>query len=327
MRLHVLAASVLSFLGFTSAIPASDRIPTAISQIKPATGLNSSSNPLTSFDQRIEVPGTDTVLYANQGTQVPRIPLRILIYRVQFELNDLIAKYGRDRIPAVSGIPKYSFQTTTPQGVDCYFFTNVIVGETISYGLINETLAGLKRYLIDEGRSEQLVFEIYSGRVGKGFGGLAVGDPTADVMQASSNDTSISSDPARVAAFASVTATDVELSCTFAGPLSSGDILQVLSLARNAAAAGVRQSGAGAELPGETGEWEVEGHLGAMFKILGVAPRHITWGIMAGAVSQLRRILIYDRVNRETECTIHVEGIEGSAGIIGVKAAGVSAQR
>ncbi|KAL8711482.1 MAG: hypothetical protein Q9220_004140 [cf. Caloplaca sp. 1 TL-2023] len=205
-------------------------------------------------------------------------------------------------------------------GTECYFFTSVIIGETISYGLIDETLAGLKMYLLDQRRSQQLIFEIYSGEAQKGYGGLAIGTQTADVMEASSNDTSFTSDLSRVASLASFTATTVELSCTFAGSLPSSSILQVLSLARSAAAIGVRQQGAGAELPGTTGEWEVEGHLGAIFKIAGVAPKHLTWGVMAGAVSELRRILIYDRVNKETECTIHAEGIEGVVGIVGVRA-------
>lgn len=55
-------------------------------------------------------------------------------------------------------------------------------------------------------------------------------------------------------------------------------------------------------LPGVAGEYEKDGHRGAVFRIDGLAPAHLTWQITIGVVATLKAILVGDHVPREATC-------------------------
>lgn len=135
--------------------------------------------------------GTDTVVWISEGRKVDYIPLRILLGRIQLDLDDRIAKYGPDAVPGLHPqAPKYSYYTTTPQGTECYFFISAFSQGALTYRLINETLAGLKVFLVGPGRNEQAVFQVEDRERMEAFGGLSVG-PQARNLEALSNDTSV----------------------------------------------------------------------------------------------------------------------------------------
>lgn len=55
-----------------------------------------------------------------------------------------------------------------------------------------------------------------------------------------------------------------------------------------------------------TGEWEVDGHLGAAFKILGLAPAHLTRQMTQGATTGLDARIIGGKRPIEVACTMTV---------------------
>lgn len=71
----------------------------------------------------------------------------------------------------------------------CYFFVNVFNGQRLDYGLVNETVLGLKMFILETGHAENVVFNVENQRLIKAFGGLSVGGRVAEAM---SNNSSIS---------------------------------------------------------------------------------------------------------------------------------------
>ncbi|KAL8719334.1 MAG: hypothetical protein Q9225_003655 [Loekoesia sp. 1 TL-2023] len=326
MWFSIVASIIITFSSFVSAIPASNHIPTAITQ---AAGGNSNGTDLASnpsnpvpdvFDQRFPVPGTDTVLRIAKGSKANPYSLEILLTGALFDLDSLIRKHGPQAVPGNPDIPIYSFLTTTPGGEEGYFFVRALSTAGLTYQLVNETLAGLRIFLLNQGRNEQPVFRVEDLDHTEAFGGVSVG-PSAETLKALSNDTSLASDPTTLAVLSNI---DVRLRCHFAKPLSPAAILQLLSIVRNKAKEMIQQEGPDGYLPGQTGQYTADGHLGAEFDIRGITPHRLTWQIMAGAVEGLKNILLEHHVAREAQCSVAVgDNIVGivqvSASPIGVR--------
>ena len=130
------------------------------------------------------------MLWIAKGTQVPRLSLQILLIRAQMDMNDLIARFGPDGVPGNPNVPTYSFLTKTPAGAEGYFFISTLSRGTLNYGLANETLVGLKIFLLDQGRNEQVVFEVEGGPQRYAFGGLSI-TQGAEVSGTLSNNTAV----------------------------------------------------------------------------------------------------------------------------------------
>ncbi|KAL8804083.1 MAG: hypothetical protein Q9182_002796 [Xanthomendoza sp. 2 TL-2023] len=97
---------------------------------------------------------------------------------------------------------------------------------------------------------------------------------------------------------------DVKVRCTWGGALSHSAIIQVLALARTEALSMIQKESMTGLLPGPTGEWSTEGHLGAKFRIVGTAPGHLTWGLMQAGVQALRVVLVAEKLAKEAACTL-----------------------
>lgn len=178
-------------------------------------------------------------------------------------------------------------------------------------------------YLLEGGRNEGVVFEVEERGQEEGmeaFGGVAVvkvgggggsgGGIGGDGVEGIGNGNKTVEDPHDPP--------EISLHCTFSRPLPSSGILQVLLLARLYADSQIREHGADAYLPGEWGQWGKDGDFGASFLIQGVPPHRMIWGVMKGVVERLKDILVEQRVNRETECNVEVEGEERGKEVVGV---------
>lgn len=141
------------------------------------------------FDQRFQVPGTDTVLWIANGSKVSPYYLETLLTRALFDLDSLIRKYGPQAVPGNPDIPIYSFLTATPAGDEGYFFVSALsTGGHLTYQLVNNILAGLRIFLLHQGRNEQAIFEVQDLDHTEAFGGASVG-PSAETLEALSNGT------------------------------------------------------------------------------------------------------------------------------------------
>ncbi|KAL8644151.1 MAG: hypothetical protein Q9226_007909 [Calogaya cf. arnoldii] len=139
--------------------------------------------------------------------------------------------------------------------------------------MVNEILAGLDTFMFKQNHLANLFFRVETttpravratGGVSVGFTGPSLKNET-DPLIMSSND-------------------DINLKCTWGDDLPQEAIKEALDLAHDKLRVAMYSPGRNAEMPGATGEWSSEpGHV-AMFKIVGVAPAHITWGNMQDAV-------------------------------------------
>ncbi|KAL8677184.1 MAG: hypothetical protein Q9186_006360 [Xanthomendoza sp. 1 TL-2023] len=75
--------------------------------------------------------------------------------------------------------------------------------------------------------------------------------------------------------------------------------MQVLAIADDEAKSMIQKETIMGYLPGRTGEWYTEGYLGAKFRIVGIAPVHLMWGLMEAAVQALKTVLVVGQVGRE----------------------------
>lgn len=113
-----------------------------------------------------------------------------------------------------------------------------------------------------------------------------------------------------------LTAAKVDLECTFGGSLSRRAIMQVLTLAHEEANTTIQRTTTTGLLPGPTGEWDTEGELGADLGIVGIAPAHLTWGLMQAAVQALKLVINKDKMSREVTCTMLVgKNVVGSVSV------------
>ncbi|KAI4173383.1 MAG: hypothetical protein LQ343_002915 [Gyalolechia ehrenbergii] len=312
MRVSSIFTSLLASSSVASAIPASNLPSTALTQgtADTSNGSNPIPNP---FNIRFPVPDTSTVLWLAQGRPANPYPLGVLLLRAQRDVNDLILQYGPQAIPGDINAPKYSYLTTTPGGLEGYFFITALSRGGLTYQLVKETLSGLRIYLMEQGRNEQPVFEVESLEGMEAFGGVSVYNGVAGIQRMSNRTDGIASDPPSPFPTNPI---DVHLQCTFARPLPPVSILQLLHLARVSAASKIREEGPDAFLPGAAGgEWEVKGDFGAEFVIFGVLPHRLTWQIMAGTVEGLKAILLGGQVLREAQCYINV-GEENVGGVL-----------
>ncbi|KAL8703137.1 MAG: hypothetical protein Q9201_003669 [Fulgogasparrea decipioides] len=241
-----------------------------------------------------------------KGSKVEAIALEILFDRMQQDLSLLVAKYGPYGVPGSAMAPKYSYLTTTPAGAECCFFITALAPNSLTYGLVEEVLAGLKIFLLDQSRFEQVVFDVENQHRMKGFAGLSIGP-------ALSSNTSVTDNPANLTGIADI---DITLRCTYGISLDSSAIIQVLGVARMKAMTMIGKEGPRGLLPGQNGEWDA-GVTGAAFQIQGIPPDHLTWVMMQGAVQALRVILIVGKVPKEAKCTMNIA--RGVVGMVFVK--------
>lgn len=105
------------------------------------------------------------------------IPLRILLSRVQLDLIFLIRQHGPEGAPYTTGVrsPRYYFQTTTPTGQDCYFYVNAYKENKLTYGMVNETVAGLKMFMLEQRHMSNVVFRVGTHRTFLAIGALSIG--------------------------------------------------------------------------------------------------------------------------------------------------------
>ncbi|KAL8751178.1 MAG: hypothetical protein Q9184_006154, partial [Pyrenodesmia sp. 2 TL-2023] len=229
--------------------------------------LVSSSAVTNAFNIPFQVPGTDTVLWLSEAQKVDPIPLRILLSRAQIDLNALIAKFGPQAVPGRNpDVPKYSYLTRTPMGVEGYLFINALSQGRLTYGLVNETLTGLRLYFAKQRQSEQteiFVFEVESLKQRVGFGGVSI-KPQAETFEALSNNTALANDRASLAGIVNI---DLRLRCTFARHLHSAIVSYLLTDAEEEVKEKMRTEGPNGRLPGVAGEWEKDGHRGCLFTI------------------------------------------------------------
>lgn len=80
--------------------------------------------------------------------------------------------------------------TRTPMGIEGYLFVDALSKGQLTYGLVNETLTGLRLYFSQQGRSENLVFEVESLKQRVAFGGVSIG-AQAEILEALSNNTAL----------------------------------------------------------------------------------------------------------------------------------------
>ncbi|KAL8936737.1 MAG: hypothetical protein Q9216_004778 [Gyalolechia sp. 2 TL-2023] len=333
MRVLSFLTSLLVSSTFSSAIPASNiPPPTIITQPTAAdtTTITNASIPISPnpFTIRFPVPGTSTVLWIAPGRRLANPDsLAILISRVQSELSDLIAQYGPQAVPGNVNAPKYSYLTTTPAGVDGYFFISALARgpRGLTYGVVADVLRGLRIYLLEEGRNEQVVFEVEGEgeQVMEAFGGVSVGQGDVEGMQEMvGSDMTVEEFLARNPTLLSPNPIEVHLSCTFARPLLPAAIVQLLHLARMEAASKIRDDGPDAFLPGQpAGAWKKRGDFGAEITILGLPPKRLTWRIMAAAVEGLKEVLVVGKVAREAQCNI-LTGEDEAVGVMLLRAFG-----
>ncbi|KAL8637117.1 MAG: hypothetical protein Q9228_005577 [Teloschistes exilis] len=320
-----LIGALITLRALVSAIPASNHIPTATIQTAQGTSNDSADSTDSgvsvpkAFDRRFPVPNTDTVLYIAAGTPVDHSAFGILFPRLQMHLNVDIALHRRDGIPGNSRSPSYRYFTTTPGGTVCYFFVSAYTGQSFTYGTIDDILAGLKIFLLDQKRYEQVVFEVENHGHVKAFGGLSIG-PAAETMRALTNDTSSTIHPTDLLALQKP---NLDLTCTFGDPLPLSAIIQSLGVATIAAMSHIAKGEGQDLLPGPApgGEFDVHGILGANFRIFGVEPAHLTWEMMQAAIQTLRTILVAPGRAVEAHCAIMFAGHRVPIGVVVVNKA------
>ncbi|KAL8911680.1 MAG: hypothetical protein Q9171_003207 [Xanthocarpia ochracea] len=266
------------------------------------------------------------ILSLSRGARLQRIPLSILFSRVQLDLIDLIAKHGTEGIPHTEGesIPSYTFDYITPMGRRCNFYVNAIQEQSLTYGAVNETVAGLRTYMLRQGHLQEVVFRVEILRTVRAFGGLSVrevpratetwgnGSSIAEyvyhqlhlhpVVLAKLTNSSSQNKPLTI-----LKANDVNLRCTYGNDLSPDAIRQAFDAARDTLRVKIFKEGISGLLPGPNGEWESEGDLAAAkLVVLGIAPAHLTWGTMQDAVQALSDLMDNGTTGKTADCKLLV---------------------
>ena len=132
------------------------------------------------------------ILSLSRGAKLQRIPLSILFSRVQLDLIDLVTQHGTEGIPHTEGVsmPSYTFNYITPMGRRCYLNINASQEQSLTYGVVNETVAGLRTYMLRQGHLQEVVFQVEILRTVRAFGVLWVREgPRA--METGANGSSI----------------------------------------------------------------------------------------------------------------------------------------
>ncbi|KAL8687108.1 MAG: hypothetical protein Q9218_006627 [Villophora microphyllina] len=252
----------------------------------------------------------------------------IMFARMYLDLILRIARYKPDGIPGDPRTPQFNYDTITPAGTTCYFFMTAHERQSFTYGLVEDVVAGLKIFLVDQKRYEQFVFEVESQGQLKAFGGFSIAITLLlaafDPREKTSTDLP----------FFHSTSTDLttllnlklDLTCTFGDPLPPSSIAQVLGIARIKAMTHINHGDAHGLLPtsaeSPAGEYSVDGNLGAELRISGIEPAHMTWEMMQAAVQGLRIILVGDKRGVEAHCTMTYPGKKDIVGVILVKKGG-----
>ncbi|KAL8855542.1 MAG: hypothetical protein Q9178_007830 [Gyalolechia marmorata] len=249
------------------------------------------------------------VLSLNRGARLQRIPLSILFGRLQLDLIDLVAQHGTEGIPHTEGVsmPSYTFHSTTPMGRRCSLYINAVQEQSLTYGAVNETVAGLRTYMLRQGHLEEVDFRVEILRTVTAFGGLSVregprametwGNVLAKLTKSSSQNKPLT---------ITMGANDVNLQCTYGDDLSPDAIKQAFDDARDTLRVMIYKEGASGLLPGPNGEWESEGDRQGQLVVLGTAPAHLTWGIMQDAVRALSDLMDNGTTGKTATCKLLV---------------------
>ncbi|KAL9005439.1 MAG: hypothetical protein Q9180_009795, partial [Flavoplaca navasiana] len=259
-----------AFIAFASpavAVPAVDRIPTAIDQaaanagpgptlpnmylkILRSKGIKTSNRdrlpppgpPLQGTDHRFPIPDTNTVLYIIPGAPLDRASLQILFGRLQLELGFLIARYGPQGVPKVSrpGGPGYSFSTTTPQGRTFSFYLNAFKHHTLNYAIISEVVSGLKLFMVEQRHFSDVRIRVETLQKHGATGGLLQTNVPGPSLRNDSFPLTLDLGSA-----------PIELKCTWGADLPREAIKDVLEDARTKIRVMTLKAGLDALMPGE----------------------------------------------------------------------------
>ncbi|KAL8677185.1 MAG: hypothetical protein Q9186_006361 [Xanthomendoza sp. 1 TL-2023] len=199
MRLNAVFVALNALVSFVTAILATNRIPTAITEAA-ARPENDSTNALVPsnpvpfrWNTQLPVPNTRTVLYLARGPKMDITSLGILLRRAQLDLIVLITDHGPEGIPHTKGfdVPRYSFWTTTPIGRKCFLFVNAFKGQTLNYRLVNETLAGIKIFVLEQRHDEQMAFLVEHEGKFSAYGGLGFGNKDKELIMTMTDNRSL----------------------------------------------------------------------------------------------------------------------------------------
>ncbi|KAI4125549.1 MAG: hypothetical protein LQ341_006969, partial [Variospora aurantia] len=287
--------------------PATDSISTAIDQA-PAAGsngldamVNSSKAILYHFDKVVEVPGTETVLWITEGAKVDRLSVQTFLLRMQMDLNRRIAEHGPKAKPGPhTRAPCYEFGNRTSAGNKGRFFIAAETPGGLTYGMVNETLTGLRTFLLTQGRFEEVAFQVHGAENMRAIGLLTFFEQSAKSLLALGSEISRANRPTSLAG---ITDMDIQLQCTMGRPLHPAPVALLLNEALDEIKKNIRRDGTKGLLPGVAGEWEKDGQRGCVFRIDGIQPAHITWQITEVAVTLLKSLLVVEgRSSSEAKC-------------------------
>ncbi|KAL8913669.1 MAG: hypothetical protein Q9172_007230 [Xanthocarpia lactea] len=185
-------------------------------------------------------------------------------------------------------------------GRRCYLYINAIQEQSLTYGVVNETVAGLRTYMLRQGHLEQVAFRVEIVRTVRAFGGLSIREgPRAMETWGNGSTIAYQNKPLTIKK-----ANDVNLHCTYGDDLSPDAIKQAFDDARDTLRVMIFKEGASGLLPGPNGEWESEGDRQAKLVVLGTAPAHLTWGIMQDAVKALSDIMDNGTTGKTATCRL-----------------------
>ncbi|KAL8991518.1 MAG: hypothetical protein Q9169_007850 [Polycauliona sp. 2 TL-2023] len=284
MRACKFLCAVTGLVSSVRALPAISRAPSTINQ---AAGQGSTiPNVHPSAFQRFPVPNTDTVLYIYQYRPVEQTSLLTVLGNLQLDLN---SRYKHNESVA-SG--RYAFQTVTPNERIGDFLVRTYDEQTLKYGTVNETVVGLKKFMVERRLFSNAIFRVETLGQHRAYGVLSIRDGPVnaevkyvsklyDDMETSMGLTSSLSGNSPLMLGG---ANSLELRCTWGDDLAENAIKDVLEDARTKVRVMTLKEGLDGQLPGAAGEWSTEGSLEAKFSIAGKSPAHLTWGNMKDAI-------------------------------------------
>ncbi|KAL8966347.1 MAG: hypothetical protein Q9197_006032 [Variospora fuerteventurae] len=264
-----------------------------------------SSKPiLNDFDKVVKVPGTETVLWITEGAKFDRLSVQTFLLRMQMDLNRRIAEYGPKAKPGpYTRAPWYQFGSRTSAGNKGSFFITADTPGGLTYGMVNETLTGLRTFLLTQGRFEGVAFQVHGAENMTASGLLTFIEQPAKSLLALGSEISQANHPISLAG---ITDMDIRLECTTGRLLHPALVSLLLNEALDEIKENIRRDGIKGLLPGVAGEWEKDGHRGCVFRIDGIQPAHITWQITQVAATALKSWLVGGR-STEATCKVMLE--------------------
>ena len=122
----------------------------------------------------IRVPGTNTVVEITPGRPVLHSTLQALFIQAQSEIDRQIKQYGLNSHPGNPEFPSYHFMADMSRGKTAVFYAYQTPLGDLTYRLVNNTLAGLRLYLIGGGRDTEAEFGIVDNGRMEAYGKLLI---------------------------------------------------------------------------------------------------------------------------------------------------------